>query len=196
MRSKELSSTYGITLPTHLGKTLYVQPVNIKQRIRSQIPSRIFQLLFCAFGFAISLLMLYSGWQHEDVWHGLIGILFFPFLFMIILIAKDLLRTTLIIVCDKGIARFTLNYALKICQSEFFCFKEATHYTQEEGFVDPHSPVSKKGYRFTTTWFHKTQKCFSISHLREDELEGFHSDKEAVKAGMKAYTLFCARKSF
>lgn len=102
--------------------------------------------------------MLYSGWQKEDLWHGLIGVLFFPFFFMIVLILKDFLRTTLIVVCDKGIARYTFNYALKICQSEFLDFKEATHCTQEEGFVDPHSPVNKKGYRIATTYGLKERK--------------------------------------
>ncbi|WP_263833848.1 hypothetical protein [Sulfurospirillum oryzae] len=193
MNTKEPLTRYNIKLPHELGKVVYVQSFDIKKRIRSELGVRIAQLLFCGFGFAISLVMLYSGWQKEDVWHGLIGALFFPFFFMIVLLLKDLLRTTLIVVCDKGIARFTLSYALKICQSEFFYFKDATHCTQEEGFVDPHSPVSKKGYRFTTTWFNETRKCFSISYLRENEIEGFHPDKEAAKIGREAYRLFCAR---
>ena len=193
MNTKELSSRYGIKLPHELGKTLYIQSHDIKKQIRSKLGVRIVQLLFCAFGFAISLLMLYSGWQNEDIWHGLMGVLFFPFFFMIVFLLKDLLRTTLVVVCDKGIARYTLNYALKICQSEFLYFKDATHCTQEEGFVDPHSPVSKKGYLIATTWFKGAQKCFTISHFKEDEISGFHLDKEAAKAGQEAYTLFCAR---
>lgn len=193
MNTKELSSRYSIKLPHELGKALYIQYFDVKKHIRSKIGLRIVQLLFCAFGFAISLVMLYSGWQHADIWHGLMGVLFFPFFFMIVFLLKDLLRTTLIVVCDKGIARYTVNYTLKICQSEFLYFKDATHCTQEEGFVDPHSPVSKKGYLIATTWFKGAQKCFTISHFKEDEISGFHLDKEAAKAGREAYTLFCAR---
>ena len=193
MNTKELSSRYGIKLPHELGKTLYIQSHDIKKRIRSKLGVRIAQLLFCFFGFAISLVMLYSGWYKEDVWHGLMGVLFFPFFFMIVFLLKDLLRTTLVVVCDKGIARYTLNYALKICQSEFLYFKDATHCTLEEGFVDPHSPVSKKGYLIATTWFKGAQKCFTISHFKEDEILGQHLDKEAAKAGQEAYALFCAR---
>lgn len=193
MNTKELSSCYGIKLPHELGKTLYIQSHDIKKQIRSKLGVRIVQLLFCGFGFAISLVMLYSGWRNEDIWHGLMGVLFFPFFFMIVFLLKDLLRTTLVVVCDKGIARYTVNYTLKICQSEFLYFKDATHCTQEEGFVDPHSPVSKKGYLIATTWFKGAQKCFTISHFKEDEISGFHLDKEAAKAGQEAYTLFCAR---
>ena len=191
MNTKELLTHYHIKLPHNLGRVLYVQPIDIKRRIHSELVVRIAQLLFCGFGFAISLVMLYSGWQKEDVWHGLMGILFFPFFFIIVLLLKDLLRTTLIVVCDKGIARFTINYTLKICQREFFYFKDATHYTQEEGFVDPHSPVSKKGYRFTTTWGKGTQPLFSIQYLKEDEVLGSYA--ELTQAGKEAYTLFCAR---
>jgi|GEM_PF-912207 len=194
MNIKEPLTRYNIKLPHDLGKILYVQSIDIKKRIRAEIGVRIAQLLFCGFGFAISLVMLYSGWQKEDVWHGLIGALFFPFFFMIVLLLKDLLRTTLVVVCDKGIARFTLNYALKICQSDFFYFKEATHCTQEEGFVDPHSPVSKKGYRFATTWFDGARKCFCISHLKEDEIADAHPDKEAAHVGKEAYESFCIQK--
>ena len=193
MNTKELSSRYGIKLPHELGKALYIQSLDIKKQIRSKLGVRIAQLLFCGFGFAISVVMLYSGWHKEDLWHGLLGIFFFPFFFMIVLLLKDLLRTTLVVVCDKGIARYTFNYALKICHSEFFYFKDATHCTHEEGFVDPHSPVSKKGYRIATTWFKGAQKGFTISHFKEDEIFGEHLDKEAAKAGKDAYTLFCAR---
>jgi len=140
--------------------------------------------------------MLYSGWQKEAIGHGLIGILFFPFLFVIILIIKDLLRTTLVVVCDKGIARYTINYTLKVVQSEFLYFTDVTHYTEEEGFVDPHSPVSKKGYLYTTAWFNGNGKRFDIRHFREDEIEGYHLDKEAAQEAKKAFELFCARKSF
>ncbi|WP_333805422.1 hypothetical protein [Sulfurospirillum sp.] len=173
-----------------------MQSLDIKKRIRSELSVRIFQLLFCTFGFAISLLMLYSGWQKEAIGHGLIGILFFPFLFVIILIIKDLLRTTLVVVCDKGIARYTINYTLKVVQSEFLYFTDVTHYTEEEGFVDPHSPVSKKGYLYTTAWFNGNGKRFDIRHFREDEIEGYHLDKEAAQEAKKAFELFCARKSF
>lgn len=193
MNTKELSSRYGIKIPHELGKALYMQSFDIKKHIRSKLGVRIAQLLFCAFGFAISSVMLYSGWHKEDVWHGFLGVLFFPFFFMIVLLLKDLLRTTLVVVCDKGIARYTLNYALKICQSEFLYFKDVTHCTLEEGFVDPHSPVSKKGYLIATTWFKGGQKCFTISHFKENEVLGKHLDKEAAKAGREAYTLFCAR---
>lgn len=193
MNTKEPLIRYNLKLPHALGKVLYAQSFDIKKRIRSELGVRIAQLLFCGFGFAISLVMLYSGWQKEDVWHGLIGVFFFPFFFMIVLLLKDLLRTTLIVVCDKGIARFTLNYALKICQSEFFYFKDATHYTQEEGFVDPHSPVNKKGYLYTTAWFNGNTKCFEIRHFQEDEINGYHPDKEAVKESKKAFDLFCVR---
>lgn len=193
MNTKELLARYNLKVPHSLGKVLYVQPIEIKKRIFSQLGVRIAQLLFCSFGFAISLVMLYSGWQKENLWHGLIGILFFPFFFMIVLILKDLLRTTLIVVCDKGVARYTFNYALKICQSEFLDFKESTHCTQEEGFVDPHSPVNKKGYRIATTWFKGTQKCFCISYFKEDETAGSHPEKEAAQKAREAYELFCAR---
>lgn len=193
MNTKALLSRYNLKVPHSLGKVLYVQSVEVKKRILSQLGLRIAQLLFCGFGFAISLVMLYSGWQKEDLWHGLLGVFFFPFFFMIVFILKDLLRTTLIVVCDKGVARYTLNYTLKICQSEFLDFKEATHCTLEEGFVDPHSPVSKKGYRIETAWFKGTQKCFCISHLKEDEMAGSHPDKEAAQKAREAYELFCAR---
>jgi hypothetical protein len=193
MNTKELLARYNLKVPHSLGKVLYVQPIEIKKHIFSQLGVRIAQLLFCSFGFAISLVMLYSGWQKENLWHGLIGILFFPFFFMIVLILKDLLRTTLIVVCDKGVARYTFNYALKICQSEFLDFKESTHCTQEEGFVDPHSPVNKKGYRIATTWFKGTQKCFCISYFKEDETAGSHPEKEAAQKAREAYELFCAR---
>ena len=193
MNTKELSSRYGIKLPHTLGKVLYIQSLDIKKQIRSKLGVRMVQLLFCGFGFAISVVMLYSGWQKEDIWHGLMGVLFFPFFFIIVLLLRDLLRTTLVVVCDKGIARYTLNYRLKICQSEFLHFKEATQCTQEEGFVDPHSPVSKKGYLIATTWFKGAQKCFTISHFREDEILGHHLDKEAAHVGKEAYALFCAR---
>lgn len=194
MNTKELSSRYGIKLPYELGKTLYIQSLDIKKHIRSKLALRIAQLLFCAFGFAISVVMLYSGWQNADIWHGVIGVLFFHFFLMIVFLLKDLWRTTLVVVCDKGIARYTVNYALKICQSEFLYFKDATHCTQEEGFVDPHSPVSKKGYLIATTWFKGAQKCFTISHFKEDEISGFHLDKEAAKVGKEAYVLFGYRK--
>lgn len=195
MNTQELLACYKVKVPHSLGKVLYVQPIEIKKRIFSQLGLRVAQLLFCTCGFALSLAMLYNGWQREDLWHGLIGVLFFPFIFMIVLIFKDFLRTTLVVVCDKGVARYTFNYALKISQSEFLDFKEATHCTREEGFVDPHSPVNKKGYRIATTWFKGTQKCFCISHLKEDETAGSHPDKEAAQKAREAYGLFCARSN-
>ncbi|MDD2791498.1 MAG: hypothetical protein PHU40_12660 [Sulfurimonas sp.] len=194
MNIKEPLTRYNIKLPHELGKVVYVQSLDIKKRIRAEIGMRIAQLFFCGFGFAISLVMLYSGWQKEDVWHGVIGVLFFPFFFIILLLLKDLLRATLVVVCDKGIARFTLNYALKIRQSEFLYFKEATRCIQKEGFVDPHSPVSKKGYRFATTWFKETQPLLSIYHLKEDEIAGVHPDKEAALIGRETYEAFCIQK--
>lgn len=193
-KTKDLLTHYGIKPPFELGKILYIQSFDIKKRILSQLGLRIFQLLFCGFGLSVSLLMLYSGWQKEDIWHTLIGILFLPFFFIGIMLLIDILRTTLVVVCDKGIIRYTINYSLKIKKIELFYFCEATHYTVKEGFVDPHSPVSKKGYCIRTTWLNGTLPCFSLSHFREDEIQGFHPDKEAAKVGIEAFMLFDIRR--
>lgn len=53
--------------------------------------------------------------------------------------------------------------------------------------------VSKKGYLYTTAWFNGNAKRFDIRHFREDEIEGYHLDKEAAQEAKKAFELFCAR---
>ena len=102
-----------------------------------------------------------------------------------------MLTIPLIVVCDKGIARYRVHYSHKIRKAEFLAFKDATHCTHEEGYVDPHSPVSKKGYRIATTWYKEREHLFSIEFLREDELNGYHPNKEAAKIAKECYELFC-----
>lgn len=59
-----------------------------------------------------------------------------------------------------------------------------------KGYVDPHSPVSKKGYKIEAIWFEGNKKCFSISYLQEEENAGYSTDKKALEEAVNSFQRF------
>ena len=70
-----------------------------------------------------------------------------------------------------------------------FAFSPSMQCEIKEGYVDPHSPISKKGYKIEALW--KEEKCtvFSLSYLKDEEPK---SDKEAFDEAVKAFRMYHA----
>ena len=187
MTQKELFKRYGIKLPHDLGKPLYVQNIEIKKQFFQEIWKRIGALIFVLFGSMVSLVLAYSTWQTHDVWHGIIALFFSGFLFATAMLVRSFLHVTLYAVADKGIARYTLHLSKRLIKTELCYFSPSMQCEIKEGYVDPHSPISKKGYKIEALWKEENRTLFSLSYLKDEEPK---SDKEAFDEAVKAFRMY------
>ncbi len=187
MASRESLKRYRIKLPTDLGKPLYIQPIDVKKQFFKEIVTRIGVLVFLLFGSSIALVMAYGAWQTHDVWHGIIALLFSGFLLATFMSVRSFLHVTLYVVADKGIARYTLRFNERVVDAELFYFSPSQRYEVAEGYVDPHSLVSKKGYKVKATWYEGNRNVFTMSYLRGEEPL---LDKEALEHAVKAFQIY------
>lgn len=187
MDTKELTKRYAIKLPHDLGKPLYIQKIDVKKQFYKELFKRMGTLVFVLFGSLIALVMAYSTWQTHDVWHGIIALFFSGFLFMTYILVSSFLHVTLYVVADKGIARYTIHVNGRIVSSEVFYFSPTFHCEVTEGYVDPHSQISKKGYKVEATWKKENRTVFSMSYLKGEEPL---SDKEVLEEAIKAFERF------
>lgn len=132
-------------------------------------------------------MMAYGTWQTHNVWYGIIALIFSGFCMMTYLSVKSFLHVTLYVIADKGIARYTLHYNERIVSSEIFYFSPSQRCELKEGYVDPHSPVSKKGYKIEATWYEDVLKVFTMAYLRGEEPL---LDKEALDEAVKAFQMY------
>lgn len=187
MTPHERLKRYRIKLPHDLGKPLYIQPIDVKKQFYSELLKRLGALIFVLFGALIALVMAYGTWQTHNVWYGIIALIFSGFCMMTYLSVKSFLHVTLYVVADKGIARYTLHYNERVVGSEIFYFSPSQRCELKEGYVDPHSPVSKKGYKIEATWYEDARNVFAISYLRNEEPL---LDKEALDEAVKAFQMY------
>ena len=187
MTSQELLKRYAIKLPHALGKPLYIQPIDVKKQFYSEVLKRFGTLVFVLFGALIALVMAYGTWQTHNVWYGIIALLFSGFLMMLYALVKSFLHVTLYVVADKGIARYTLRYTGRVVDAEIFYFSPSQRCEIKEGYVDPHSPVSKKGYKIEATWYEDALKVFTMAYLKDEEPL---LDKEAQNEAIKAFRMY------
>lgn len=187
MTPQELFKHYRIKLPRDLGKPLYIQPIDVKKQFFKEVVTRIGALVFLLFGSSVALVMAYSTWQTHNVWHGTIALFFSGFLLATFMLVRSFLHVTLYVVADKGIARYTLHVNGRVVDAEIFHFSPSQRCEVKEGYVDPHSPVSKKGYKIEATWYEKTQTVFAISYLKDAEPL---LDKEALEEAVKAFQMY------
>ena len=190
MTTKELFKRYGIKLPHDLGKPLYVQNIDVKKQFFQEIWKRIGALIFVLFGSMVSLVMAYSTWQTHDVWHGMIALFFSGFLFATYILVRSFLHVSLYVVADKGIARYTVHRNGRVVSAEIFYFTPTLRCEVTEGYVDPHSPISKKGYKVEATWKEENRTVFSIAYLKGEEPL---SDKEVLEEAVKAFEIYTFR---
>lgn len=187
MTPHDLLKRYAIKLPRDLGKPLYIQPIDVKKQLFKEVATRIGVLVFLLFGSSVALVMAYSTWQTHNVWHGTIALFFSGFLLATFMLVRSFLHVTLYVVADKGIARYTLHVNGRVVDTELFYFSPSQRCEVKEGYVDPHSPVSKKGYKIEATWYEKTHTVFAISYLKDAEPL---LDKEALEEAVKAFQMY------
>lgn len=187
MTSHDLLKRYAIKLPHNLGKPLYIQPIDVKKQFFKEIMTRIGVLVFLLFGSFIALVMAYSAWQTHNVWHGIIALFFSGFLIATYMFVRSFLHVSLYAIADKGIARYTLRVDGRIVDAEIFYFSPSQRCEVKEGYVDPHSPVSKKGYKIEATWYDGNRNVFTMAYLRGEEP---FCDKEAFEEAVKAFQMY------
>lgn len=187
MTSHELFKHYAIKLPHDLGKPLYIQTIDVKKQFFSEVLKRLGALVFVLFGASIAVVMAYSTWQTHDVWHGIIALFFSGFLIATYALVRSFFHVTLYAVADKGVARYTLHYTGRVVDAEIFYFSPSMRCERTEGYVDPHSPVSKKGYKIEATWYEAQRNVFTMAYLRDEEPL---QDKEALDEALKAFQLY------
>lgn len=193
MTPHELRNRYGIKISSKIGKPLYIQEVESKKSFYAQLPKRLLVTLFAFFGASMAVLMGYSAWNEHNVWYGIIGLFFSWFVISFYLSLKHLLHVTLLVVGDKGIIRYTLRYNGAYVHEERCVFTPSMVCTLKEGYVDPSSPVSKKGYRIAAIWYENTRNVFCIAYLREEDGAGAWIDKEAMYAAIEAFESYRQR---
>lgn len=187
MASRESLERYRIKLPNDLGEPLYIQNIDVKKQFFKEIVTRIGVLAFLLFGSSIALVMAYDAWQTHDVWHGIIALLFSGFLLATFMLVRSFLHVTFYVVADKGIARYRLYPNGRVIDAEIFYFSPFQRCEIKEGYVDPHSPVSKKGYKIEATWYEENRNVFAISYLRDEEPL---ADKEALDEAAKVFQAY------
>ena len=190
MTSHELFKRYTVKLPHNLGKPLYIQPIDVKKQFFKEIMTRIGVLVFLLFGSLVALVMAYSTWQTNNVWHGIIALLFSGFWVATYAWVRSFLHVSLYAIADKGIARYTLHVNGRVVDAEIFYFSPSQRCEIKEGYVDPHSPVSKKGYKIEATWYEENRHVFTMAYLRGEELL---CDKEALEEAVKAFEMYTYR---
>lgn len=187
MTQKELLKRYAIKLPHNLGKPLYIQAIDVKKQFFKEVSKRLGALIFLLFGSLLALIMLYSAWKTHNIWHGIITICFSGFLVMTFMIIRSFLHVTLYVVADKGIGRYTIHYHKRLIKAEIFYFTPSMRCEVSEGYVDPHSPVSKKGYKIEARWYETNSPVFTISYLKHEEPL---LDKIALDEAVKAFQMY------
>lgn len=106
---------------------------------------------------------------------------------MLYVLVKSFLHVTLYVVADKGIARYTLHFTGRLVDAEICYFSPSMRCEVKEGYVDPHSPVSKKGYKIEATWAEEHRNVFTMAYLRDEEPL---LDKEALDEALKAFQMY------
>ena len=187
MTSHELFKRYTVKLPHNLGKPLYIQPIDVKKQFFKEIMTRIGVLVFLLFGSLVALVMAYSTWQTNNVWHGIIALLFSGFWVATYAWVRSFLHVSLCAIADKGIARYTLHVNGRVVDAEIFYFAPSQRCEIKEGYVDPHSPVSKKGYKIEATWYDENRNVFTMAYLRGEEP---FCDKKALEEAVKAFEMY------
>lgn len=191
MTPKELLKRYAIKLPHNLGKPLYIQDIDVKKQFFKEIWKRLGALVFLLFGSCLALIMIYSTWQTHNIWHGIIAICLSGFLVMATMMLISFLHVTLYVVADKGIGRYTIHYNKRLIKAEILYFTLSMHCKVTEGYVDPHSPVSKKGYKIEAKWYENNSPVFAISYLKHEEPL---LDKKALDEAVKAFQMYRLNK--
>lgn len=187
MTSHELFKRYTVKLPHNLGKPLYIQTIDVKKQFFKEIMTRIGVLVFLLFGSLVALVMAYSTWQTNNVWHGIIALLFSGFWVATYAWVRSFLHVSLYAIADKGIARYTLHVNGRVVDAEIFYFSPSQRCEVKEGYVDPHSPVSKKGYKIEATWYEENRHVFTMAYLRGEEPL---CDKKALEEAVKAFEMY------
>lgn len=187
MTPQELFKHYRIKLPRDLGKSLYIQPIDVKKQFFKEVVTRIGVLVFLLFGSLVALVMAYSTWQTNNVWHGIIALLFSGFWVATYAWVRSFLHVSLYAIADKGIARYTLHVNGRVVDAEIFYFSPSQRCEVKEGYVDPHSPVSKKGYKIEATWYEENRHVFTMAYLRGEEPL---CDKKALEEAVKAFEMY------
>ena len=185
--TQELLKRYAIKPPHDLGKPLYIQNIDVKKQFFSEVFKRFGALVFVLFGASIAVLMAYGTWQTHNVWYGIIALLFSGFFMMLYVLVKSFLHVTLYVIADKGIARYILHFTGRLVNAEILHFSPSMRCEVKEGYVDPHSPVSKKGYKIEATWYEEHRNVFTMAYLRDEEPL---LDKEALDEALKAFQMY------
>lgn len=168
-----------------LGKLCYVSSMDIKHSLKKRFFGQLGVIAFCAFGTSVSLLMLYGAWQNGSWWYAFIGVMFGWFIPSLYMSVRSLYEADVIAVGDKGVGRYTFSKRGVLLKEELLHFTPTMRCDVHEGYVDPHSPVSKKGYKIEASWYEGSQKVFSLHYKREDM-----TDKEAFDEALKAFHLY------
>ena len=179
-------------LTKQLGKIAYISSTDIQEQLNEKRFTHIAVALFCLFGSFISLFMFYGVWQQHSWWYALFGVMFGWFIPAFFMNFRSFFEATVIAVGDKGVGRYTVSKKGILQKEELLHFTPQMQCILKEGYVDPHSPVSKKGYKYEAIWMENNKHCFSIAYLQEDVNTRFN-DKKAMEEALKAFQLYQLR---
>lgn len=181
---------YRTQMSKQLGKLCYVSSMDIKARLKEGWFKKIGVGLFCLFGALVSVMMFYGAWQHGSLWYTLVGVMFAWFIPASVMNLRSFYEVDVLAVGDKGVGRYTFSRKGHLRKEELLHFSPSLRCDVHEGYVDPHSPVSKKGYKIEAAWSQGNKKCFSIAYLKDEEDVGYSTDKQALEEAVKSFQRF------
>lgn len=127
-----------LPIPKTLGRTLYIQPLEVKQELKIRLPGMILRLVVVVFGLVMGALCVYAWFLYNKDHYLLIGIgvlAFFGWLLWEHL--QNLTRVRIGFVCERGVGYCLLNARGRVLNTVTFPFSPATRMLKRQGRTGP-----------------------------------------------------------